>query len=244
MSSVKIGVGLCTYNRPDKALQTAKAVKETTQGVNLVCSIDGGDFSKYNIEEFLKLGYEIVIGENQGVVRNKNRIINYLQNCDFIFIIEDDLTPVKAGWVEKYIEALQCTGYDHINYLHEAARVTKFKEKKYSDNITIEYFGLLGGTLMVMTNKCIHQVGIIDPEYKFYGHEHTDYTRRCLQANLYASSGEGHPHIMGIDEYLKLDLSIPSTVNFSKKEELIKINSIRFQKGSPKNCIPVKEFLR
>lgn len=118
MSAHKIGIGLCTYNRLDKALQTARAIKETTQGVNLVCSIDGGDFSKYHTEEFLNLGYEVLVGSNQGVVRNKNRLINYLQNCDYIFIIEDDLTPIKFGWVEKYIKALQCTGYEHINYIH------------------------------------------------------------------------------------------------------------------------------
>lgn len=244
MSSVKIGVGLCTYNRPDKALQTAKAVKETTQGVNLVCSIDGGDFSKYNIEEFLKLGYEVIVGDNQGVVRNKNRIINYLQNCDYLFIIEDDLTPMKAGWVELYIEALRCTGYDHINFIPETARATKIKEKKYSDSITLTYYGLLSGQLMVMTNKCLHQVGILDPEYKFYGHGHTDYTRRCQQAKLHASSEEGYPHVMGIDEYLRLDYTIPSITESTAKYNYIKLNGDRFRKGSPRICIPVNEFLR
>lgn len=244
MSKYKIGIGLCTYNRPDKALQTARAIKETTQDVNLMCSIDGGDFSKYKFEEFIKLGYEIVIGENQGVVRNKNRIINYLQDCDYIFIIEDDLTPVKAGWVEKYIEALQCTGYDHINFVPEMARATKVKERKYSDSITLIYYGLLSGQLMVMTNKCIQQVGILDPEYKFYGHGHTDYTRRCQQAKLYASSEEGHPHVMDIDDYLKLDLSIPSATESTARYNFVRINGIRFQSGSPRIHIPIKEFLR
>lgn len=244
MRDCKVGIGLCTYNRHDKALQTAKAIKETTQDVNLLCSIDGGDFSKYNLEEFLKMGYEVVLGGNQGVVKNKNRIISYLQNCDYIFIIEDDLTPVKAGWVEKYIEALQCTGYDHLNFIHEAARSIKYKEKKYSDSITLGYFEYLGGTLMVLTNKCIQQVGILDPEYKYYGHGHTDYTRRCQQAKLYASAEEGHPHVMGIDEYLKLDLSIPSATESTARSNFIKVNGIRFQSGSPRIHIPIKEFLR
>jgi len=240
---VREGLGLCTYNRPDKALQTAKAIKETTHEVNLLCSIDGGDFSKYDLEEFIKLGYGVIVGGNQGVVRNKNRIINYLQNCDYIFVIEDDLTPIKAGWVEKYIEALQCTGYDHLNFIHEQARSPKYKETKYSDTITIEYFGYLGGTLMVMTNKCLHQVGILDPEYKFYGHGHTDYTRRCQQAKLSASSEEGYPHIKGIDDYLVMDLSIPSATDLPLRENYIKINGVRFQNGSPEICIPIKEFL-
>lgn len=240
----KIGVGLCTYNRPDKALQTARAIKETTQDVNLVCSIDGGFFTKYTIEEFTKIGYDVIIGENQGVVRNKNRLINYLQNCDFIFIIEDDLTPIKAGWIERYIEALQCTGYNHFNFIHESARATIVNEKKYSDNLTVGYFRLLGGVLMVMTNKCINQVGILDPEYKFYGHGHTDYTRRCQAAKLYASPEEGHPHIMGIDDYLKLDLSIPSATESTARDNYIKINGMRFIKGSPVVHIPVKQFLK
>lgn len=244
MNNPKIGIGLCTYNRPDKALQTAKAIKETTQDANLICSIDGGYFSKYNIEEFTKLGYEVVIGENQGVVRNKNRIINYLQNCDYVFVIEDDLTPVKFGWVEKYIEALRCTGYDHFNFIHELAKSTKLKEKRYSDSITIGYYKDLGGALMVMTNKCLHQVGLLDPEYKFYGHGHTDYTRRCQQAKLYASSEEGHPHVMCIDEYLKLDLSIPSATESTARHNYIRINGMRFSKGSPKIYIPVKDFLK
>lgn len=244
MNGVKIGIGLCTYNRPDKALQTARAIKETTQGVNLVCSIDGGDLSKYILDEYTKLGFEVIVGDNQGVVRNKNRLINYLQNCDYIFIIEDDLTPVRAGWVEIYIEALRCTGYGHINFLNGLARNHEPKKREYSDSITMEYYGNLSGQLMVMTNKCIYEVGILDPEYKFYGYGHCDYTRRCQQAKLYASPEEGHPHIMGIDEYLKLDAYNPSITDPISRSNFIKINGMRYQKGSPNICIPVREFLR
>lgn len=241
MSVCKVGIGLCTYNRPDKALQTAKAIKETTQGVNLICSIDGGDFSKYNLEEFIKLGYEVIVGGNQGVVRNKNRIINYLQNCDFIFIIEDDLTPLKFGWVERYIKALQTTGYEHINYIHELARSQAPQEREYFDGITIEFHGALGGALMVMTNKCLQKIGILDPEYKFYGYGHCDFTRRCQQANEYPNL---HPHIKGIDEYLKLDIQIPSATESFEKKEYIRMNGIRFQNGSPRIHIPIKDFLK
>lgn len=240
---IKIGVGLSTYNRPDMALRVIRAIRETTNGVNTVCSIDGGNIGSYNIAEMLKHCGEVIIGTNQGVVRNKNRLLNYLQNCDFIFIIEDDLIPIKNGWVEKYLEALKATGYDHMNFIHGLAQSNKCNEIKYPNDLTIEYYKDLGGALMVMTKRCINEVGIFDPDYKFYGYGHCDYTRRCQLANLYPPVKIGHPHIKGMEAYLKLDIHTSSSTDQDKKGAYIKANGTRYSSGSPMVKIPINNFL-
>jgi GT2 family glycosyltransferase len=238
----KIGIGLCTYNRPDMAIRVAKAVRETTNSIYFVCSIDGGNIGNYDIEGLIGYCDEVIIGKNQGVIRNKNRLLAYLQNCDYIFLMDDDLIPLKSGWIEIYIEALRCTGYEHINYIHDLAKSVKITEKSYSGGVVIEYYKDLGGALMLMSKKCVEKVGIFDPEYKFYGYGHCDYTRRCQMAGLYPPVSLGHPHVKGIDPYLMLDMSVPTVTEDSVKKIYIEKNGARYNGGSPAINIPLRSF--
>jgi GT2 family glycosyltransferase len=244
MDTYKIGIGLSTYNRPDEALSIARAIRDTTENTNLICSIDGGSFLNYDLGAISSTCDDIIIGSNQGVCRNKNRLLVYLQNCDFIFLIEDDLRPLKKGWVEMYIEALNKSGYQHFNYIHTLARSLKISEKEVSDKITFEYYEDLGGALMIVTKECLNKVGILDPDYKFYGYGHCDYTRRCRLAGIYPSVEEGNPHIKGIDEYITLDYSIPQTTSALKRTEDRANNETLYRRGSPNVLVTPNQHLK
>lgn len=239
----KIGIGLCTYNRPEKALEIMQAIRNSTDNVRLVCAIDGGDFLRYDLKRASELCDELIIGENRGMIENKNRLLVYLQNFDCVFLMDDDLVPIKKGWLELYLEALKVSGYEHLNYIHEIAKYTKLSEVKYTDEITLEYYKDLGGALMVMTKKCLDTVGILDPEYKFYGYGHCDYTRRCQMAGLCPSEAFGNPHIKGIEFYLKLDTNMESVTSESDKIKFMKINGARHCGGSKRVYIPIEEFI-
>ena len=236
----RVGVGLCTYNRPGKALQVAKAIRNTTKDIYLVVSIDGGDVLKYDLIEMGKYCDEIILGKNEGVVKNKNRLITYLQGCDYIFLIEDDLVPIKEGWVELYIKAMQATSYHHLNFIHLLAR-DKMISQRVAGGINIAYYKNLGGALMIFTKKCLSLVGLFDPKYKFYGYCHCDYTRRCQLAGMYPKDF-GHPHLVDIDKYLVLDVSIPSATPSALRDTYVKSNGVRYQGGSPRVAIPLHEF--
>ncbi len=242
MGNYRVGVGVCTYNRPDRALSLVKAIRDTTDNVNLICSIDGGDFLKYDLENINSLCDNLLIGKNDGVVVNKNRLLVYLQDCDFIFLIEDDLLPIKKGWIDKYLEVIEKTGYQHLNYIHGLARSCKIKEDRISNDITLEYFNDLGGGLMIITKDCLQRVGLFDPRYKYYGYGHCDYTRRCRMAGLYPSDGNGNPHIKDIDNYLYMDPTIPSSMSISDRDKYRAENSKRYGSGSPRVYIPKEEF--
>jgi hypothetical protein len=106
----------------------------------------------------------------------------------------------------------------------------------------IEYYKDLGGALMLMSKKCIDKVGIFDPEYKFYGYGHCDYTRRCQMAGLYPPIALGHPHIKDVDPFLILDMSIPAATEDSAKKACIVKNGVRYNGGSPAINIPLRSF--
>lgn len=241
--SYKVGIGLCTYNRPIIASRVALATRETTDNVNLVCSIDGGDIDSYDLPGLTRCCDEIIIGENKGVVQNKNRLLVYLQNCDYIFIVEDDIVPLKKGWVELYINALNNSGYGHLNYIHDLAKTHKVKDMEFQGTI-LDYYEDLGGALMLMSKKCIDKVGLLDPGYNFYGYGHCDYTRRCEMAGEYPPINEGHPHIRGIDSYITLDMSLLSVTTESDKEMYLRKNGERYNSGSPQVNVPITDFLK
>ena len=64
-----------------------------------------------------------------------------INNCDYIFIIEDDMLIKKPDVFNKYIEAYQATGIHHFNYGPGSPFNRKQKiqfdlvDQKYSDEV-------------------------------------------------------------------------------------------------------------
>ena len=46
-----------------------------------------------------------------GIARAKNRCLKALEDCEHIFLFDDDIYPIKHGWAEFYIDAATKTGY-------------------------------------------------------------------------------------------------------------------------------------
>ena len=108
----KIGVGIITCNRPDYLKQLL--VSLTGCVVDFIVIVNDGKPLEVNPH----LGVLLENEKNIGVAKSKNRAMKYLyeQNCDYIFIIEDDMIIKDHSVFNQYIEAYKLSGIHHFNY--------------------------------------------------------------------------------------------------------------------------------
>lgn len=233
---LNIGIGICSYKRPELAKKISKEILDTIDmekhNIQTVCCVDDVDISGY---EEVKSNFNLIYGVNSGISVNKNRILKYLRNSDIIFLCEDDITFIKKGWIDIYVDAIQVTGIQHFNYIVSDYRKYITKVLKYNDNISLGITGpYVNGVLMVMTKKCIDTVGGFDMRYKKYGYEHAEFTRRCSLNNIYPSQ---HIHLMSASDYIDWTHSESVIIN-SEKQEYINYNAKLFHNIINKNFVP------
>ena len=223
---MKIGIGVCSYNRPEMATQVCKDILNTVDKskyeVKTICSVDDVKLDGY---DWIKDNFGLIYGPNGGIPVNKNRIIKYLSDCDVMFLSEDDITFVKEGWIDAYLKALRVTRFQHFNYIVSDYRKYITKALQYPEGVQLGITGhYVNGVLMVMTKKCIETVGGFDLRYKKYGYEHADYTRRCMMANMYPKF---HVHVMETSEYIDW-IHSESCISEEDKKKYIEYNSKLF----------------
>ena len=111
----KIGVGIITCNR----LNYLKGLVDTLVPCKdvidcLVVVNDGTDQPDWR----LPYGAWVDNEQNLGVAKSKNKALRYLfdAQCDFLFLIEDDMLIKDPTVFEQYINAFKASGIQHFNY--------------------------------------------------------------------------------------------------------------------------------
>jgi GT2 family glycosyltransferase len=205
--STKIGVGIITCDRPDYL----KGLLDSLSSTNIDCLYiinDGRPLKehKFNIELNKNICLHEQTPQRQGVAKAKNRAIRYLinNNCDYIFLIEDDIHIKNKTIFEKYIEASKTTGIQHFNYgpgtpfnrkqnvhfdLHN--RHTLEQESEPDPRLIIDYgevkialYTHVAGMLSFFTKQVIEKVGYFDERF-YNAWEHVDHTYRIIKAGYH-----------------------------------------------------------
>lgn len=96
----KIGVGIVTCNRQDYLQNLLQTLSQCNNIIDKLVIVNDGD----SIEE-LSVGTLINNDTNIGVGKSKNKAMQYLLDaeCDYIFIIEDDLLIKDPRVFSEYI---------------------------------------------------------------------------------------------------------------------------------------------
>jgi len=234
---MKIGIGVCSYKRPDLATKVCEDILKTTDKnkheIQTICSVDDHDTTGY---EWIAENFGLIHGPNSGIPVNKNRLLHFLKDNDVVFISEDDICFKKSGWIDVYLRAIEQSGFQHMNYIVSDYRKMIKKALKYESI----HLGLCGayvnGVLMVMTKECLNQVGAFDERYNRYGYEHADYTRRCRMAGMYHP--KEHFHVMESTPYIDW-IHTPSVIDESDKKKYIQHNARIYHGAVPKIHIPI-----
>lgn len=202
----KIGVGIITCNRLDYLRNLLKTIPKDKVN-ELVVVNDGLPVNTYVEKEF-EFGTWIDNPVNLGVGKSKNKAIKHLMlhDCDYIFIIEDDMLIKDSTVFDRYIEAYKKSGIHHFNYgpgspfnrkqtiqdfdLHNRHLLDQHSEPnpklviEYSKDIKIALYEHTVAMFSFFTKEVIDKVGYIDEEF-YNAWEHVDHTYRIIKAGYH-----------------------------------------------------------
>lgn len=108
----------------------------------------------------------------EGIPQAKNKCLELLDDCDHIFLYDDDCFPLKNGWHIPYV----CADENHLSFT--------FDRKIIGHRDGLTEYELPSGCMLYINRKCLDVIGGFDTEYKGYGYEHVDYSVRAFNAGL------------------------------------------------------------
>jgi len=161
----KTGVGITTCNRPAILKRTLEYIKRYTPGARIFVNDD--------------------TTRHEGVAKAKNNCLAALDDCDYIFLFDDDCYPVKNNWAELFIEASVKTGNHHFSLTFDKLHNGRGNGNDLvSDTSGLEQYRNPCGMMLFFTRQCIEQVGGFDCNYDTYGYEHVGLSHRIYNAGL------------------------------------------------------------
>ena len=163
--SYSIGVGITTHNRRPIALATVDKIRQLIpKNAKIVIVDDGSDIPFPNAT----FRFETA----QGTPVAKNKCFELLDDCEHIFLFDDDTYPIKKGWTEKYIRAK----VKHLIFNVYTRPTYNFK------NLQVAHTP--NGAMMYFHNDCLTTVGGADWRFKFWGGWHEQLSLRIFNAGL------------------------------------------------------------
>lgn len=206
----KIGIGIITYKRPHFFKPCYESIPWDKVDAAVVVN-DGPayDFDKEEIKLNDKTEW-IQHEKNMKLSKTKNDAIDYLfkQQCEHIFIIEDDTVIQDVDVFNKYINASNASGIKHLNYgpgspfnreqdpsvqydLHNR-HLCKQDSKpaprlviEYKNNIKIALYEHTVAAFVYYHHDCIRDVGLFDEDFNQNAWEHVEHTYRIIKAGLH-----------------------------------------------------------
>lgn len=171
---MNIGIGITVHNRNETAKHAVEQIKRyAPQGAKIFIvddaskePFDGADF-RFNV--------------NAGIAKAKNKCFELLEECDYIFLFDDDCYPVVDGWEKPYIES----GINHLNFTFD-----KLANGRQNGNKIVLQHGEMNvfnnpcGCMCFYTKECLQTVGGFNTAYGIYGYEHVDLSVRIHNAGL------------------------------------------------------------
>jgi hypothetical protein len=237
--SYKIGIGITTHNRSILLEEVIKNIVKNTSHINKIIVVidDNSNYENKSKNKIISKKYGINYSYNEvnlGISKSKNKCIESLEDCDYIFLFDDDCYPIVDNWWLPFIEASKEFNFGHFsltfdkNYQGRPNGNNLIKEIK-RNNIIIEEYSNPCGILLFMTNECINKIGGFDNNYDIYGKEHVGYSIRCKNI------GMTEYNFLSVKDTLKYFYSydyeskISSSIKYERKKQSRAINDLVFE---------------
>lgn len=184
MEKNKIGCAIITCDRPEFFKKSYDSV-ENNHNITIVV-IDDGEKSIDKSVELERVHYIKTKGK-QGVAIAKNKAFDYLldNDCEHIFLMEDDVEIIDQNVFDAYINTSKATGLKHLNYgLHgnhnrdSYGNPTIIKTVNYGNGISVDLYPNVLGAFSYYHRSVLENVGLIDDEY-YLSMEHVDHTYKA-----------------------------------------------------------------
>ena len=171
---MKIGVGVITCNRKSFLVNLLESLRQCNESISELIVINDGE-ALYDIE--LPFGKLINNETNEGVGKSKNKALKHLisADCDYIFLIEEDMLILDKDIFNEYIKASEETGIKHFMFgYHGPANKNNISGGKPHPRAVIQYPSGRNvafnthcvGSFCMYTLESLNRIGLIDEMYK------------------------------------------------------------------------------
>lgn len=189
----RVGIGIITCNRKEffeKCFTSViKAREELIDNINLtVVVVNDGDLYDVDVQNYPVIQHE----KNMGVAKTKNDALTFLFNsdCDYMFLIEDDIIIKDSKVFEKYIELHKISGIDHFNYGYHGPANKKNGQPNprlminYGDKAKIALNLHCVGAFSFYSKQCLKAIGLLDEAF-INAWEHVEHTYNLIKAGYH-----------------------------------------------------------
>ncbi len=190
-----IGIGITTRNRSEILNLVLKQLFSFWPEANTKLVIVDDSDEKLKHDEILLdsehayVDQLVQFNQRLGIARAKNECLRDLKGCDHIFLFDDDIYPIRAGWEKLFTES----GQNHLMYLTRVGEIQPLDELVYNHRtifrpegfeVRLTRYSNCMGCMLYLTKKTLEIVGAFNEQFGIYGFEHADYSRRCMTAGL------------------------------------------------------------
>ena len=205
----KIGVGIITCNRLDYFRRCYQSMP--FQKIDELIIVNDGDVFTEKDKEFVNEKLHVIAqhSRNKGVGISKNDALKFLlgQDCEHIFLFEDDMIVKDSNVFDIYIKASKVSGIRHFNYgpgspfnrkQDPGQRIeldTRHLLKQdsppnprlvidYGNNIRIALYEHTVAMFTYFHRTVLEAVGLHDDQF-YNAWEHVDLTYRIIKAGFH-----------------------------------------------------------
>ena len=207
---MKIGVGITTHNRREVFNNTLKEIKKHSPSVKIVTVDDASDDPVR--------GATFRFESNVGIARAKNKCLELLEDCDEIFLFDDDTYPIVDDWWKPYVESPE----PHLMYIFK-----DFINKEIGDCIEVYRdarhvaYSHARGCMLYINCKVLDEVGGMNVNYGRWGNEHIDWSNRIHNAGLTSFRFADTVNSSGLFYSGDENVSVTSTVGSTERRQLL-----------------------
>lgn len=171
----KIGIGITTHNRRDVFSITLEHIRSRAPAGAKIVVVD--DASAVPVTE-ANFRFE----RNVGIAGAKNKCLELLDDCEHIFLFDDDTYPLVDDWWKPYVESPE----PHLMYIfQDFATNVKLNDTipVYRDSLHTAW-SHARGCMLYFKKVCLDKVGGMDPVFGRWGWEHPNLSERIYNAGL------------------------------------------------------------
>src|SRR5690606_2591140 len=118
-----------------------------------------------------------------GIAKSKNKTLSLVDDCRRIFLVDDDVSPVRPDWYVPYIN----TGLKHMCLSFERnSKERRLSHSVYLKRKTQEYwiYNAPNGCMLYLENTVLDAVGGMNTDFDIWGYEHVAWSHRIHNAGL------------------------------------------------------------
>lgn len=245
---MKIGLGVCTYNRPEYFAQCITGVQRHLFDVADVIFVYNDGSDKQHAKRYKEIRQTLPEKieykhnpTNLGVAHAKNYLLKRMVDagCDYMFLLEDDIVPQSPKAITEYVRLSKLSGIEHFLFAHHGK---ENEGKLYLDTKGVQLYTACIGAYCMYTRKVIDQVGYFDENFK-NAFEHVEHTFRVSRAGL-TTPFPTYPDVKKSKDYLR---EIPQSIENSsirvRKDWLSNVLSALVYWNSKSKFFPYKDKL-